>query len=452
MSNVLAILGALVAILGIIVVHEWGHFIVARCVGIKVLRFSMGFGKPLWRYQGKKGTEYTIGWLPLGGYVKMLGEEAGQVLSPEEQAQAYTSKSVWARMAVVSAGPLINFLLAILLFWWVFSGGIQQIRPIIGEVRPGSAAAVAGLQSGDEILAINGDPVYGWQSVLMTFMRSIGDAQAIDLTLKNPDFPTGIVKPLLLADWHLDSNRVQPLEALGITPYEPKIPPILDNVAKDSPAAGAGLQVGDRIRVMNGQPLLDWFSLVKWVHEHPGATLSLVIERHQALLSLPALQIRTMKEQGQAYGYLGAGVQAWSWPSEMIRTLHLSPLAALQRSLQQTKNLISFNFHVIVKMFEGNISVRMLGGPISIFQSAGAASQEGLKAYLSFVAFVSVTLGFVNLLPIPGLDGGHLLFQLIELIRKRPVEVRWQEWSLRLGMLLLIFLMLQATFNDLMRL
>jgi len=444
LSTALSLLAALLAILLVIVLHELGHFSVARACGIKIQRFSVGFGKVIWRRTDRRGTEYTLCILPLGGYVKMLGEGSESV-GESDKAFAFNHKPLWMRALVVFAGPFVNFILAIFLFWVVFQLGITHIPPVIGEVIPHSIAADAGLKSGDEIKKMGQWPVYNWQSVAMHLMWNLGDENTLNVTVKAKQTKVLETRHLNLDSWSVDDENPQLFQSIGFLPFQPKIPPVILAIQSDSPAAHL-LKPGDKIVGINHQAMDDWFKVAQFLQEHPDQKIELSIERDH--------QIQTMDvylSHRNAMGYLGVQVQQPQWPKSYSQEEHYSWLGAMSRAAAQTVELIAFNGIVLLKMVTGKLSLHSLSGPIAIFQTAGSAFKVGLSAYLGFIAFISVSLGFINLLPIPCLDGGYLFFFLIEALCGRPIPERYQQILLRLGLLFLVLLMTQAVMNDLLR-
>ncbi len=448
--SVVAILGALFAILLIIMIHELGHFWMARCCGIKILRFSIGFGKVLWERYDRQGTHYTLCLLPLGGYVKMLGEGHESIV-PADQARAFNYKPLWARAAVVFAGPFINFVLAIFLFWIVFQLGVQHIRPVVGRVTPHSIAAEAGIRHGDEFKKIGSMNVNNWQSVLMAFLYHLGDQGELTVVLTPKNSTVLRSHRLNLDMWVVNREDPQLFQSLGIWPYQPKVPAVVEGVEPNSPAALAGFKAQDQIIAINHHPMQDWFAVAQFLQQHPDQAIQVEVKRAGTVKSLRAHSTH-LKMDHRKSGYLGVRIQQPVWPAAMMEEKHYSFIKAIPKAAQQTWELILFNAIMLVKMLSAKISLHTLGGPISIFQTAGSASQLGLSAYLSFMAFVSVSLGFINLLPIPCLDGGYLLFFLIEAVLRKPIPERYQALLMRAGLLLIILLMTQAIINDVLKL
>jgi len=445
------IVAALAAILGVILLHELGHFLVARATGVKVLKFSIGFGKSLWSYRSKKsGTEYVLAVLPLGGYVKMLGEEPDVELTDEQRKQAFSQKPVWARFSIAAAGPVVNFMLAILLFWGIFLHGVTHVRPIIGALTPDSIAAKAGVPVGSQIVRIDSTATPSWQRVMMAMVSRAGETGSMKLVVEKPD---GVVSSyrLDLKHWHYDERNPDFIKSLGLVPYMPAFPALINKVVAHSPAAKAGLMPGDKVVALDGVAVNSWVPLVKAIQAKPGDKVALTVMREGQLKTLP-LTVGVHKQHGLDVGYIGAAAKPPKWPASLLHKEHFSFFGASGYAIAQAWMLTKLNVVVLGKMLSGKISVSSLGGPITVFQTAGKASQSGWIVYLGFIAFISLTLGFINLLPIPGLDGGHLLFYIVEAIAGRPVPEKYQMIGLRIGMALLILLMLQATYNDVLRL
>lgn len=450
MNLLIAILGAVLAIFGIIILHEFGHFVVAKACGIKVLRFSIGFGKAIWKRKGKDGTEYALAILPLGGYVKMLGE-GEETTSVEDAHRAFNKKPLLSRMAVVVGGPVVNFIIAVVAYWGVFLMGIVHIKPVIGQVVPGSIAAQAGMKSGDELIRINGIRTRNWQRAIMAIVMHIGDKGRLTLTVKSTGNNKLQKKVLNLSTWNVDRHNPEFFRSLGILPYQPKVLPVIAEVVRGSPAAEKGLRSGERIVAVNGYKVKDWASVVRIVRRHPNQIISMLVMRNGQPHTI-RLKAGVVKHGKHEYGFLGIKSYPPRWPAHMAHRDYYSIFNAWLPAAEQVWRLTSFNFIVVVKIITGKISIHTLGGPITIFQAAGKATQAGLQVYLGFLGFISLTIGFINLLPIPTLDGGHLLFQIIEGIFRHPIPERYQMVGLSIGMVFLVFLMVQATINDLIRL
>jgi regulator of sigma E protease len=450
MSGLYMLVGTLIALGVLVTFHEYGHFWVARRCGVKVLRFSVGFGTPLLRWHDRQGTEFVIAAIPLGGYVKMLDEREGDVPA-ELVEQSFNRKSVRQRIAIVAAGPLANFLLALLFFWFVAMLGSQQVRPVIGAVQEGSLAAAAGLQAGQEIVAVNGEPTGGWAAVNLQLVRRLGESGSLDVRVLEPGSTAESPKQLQLDNWLRGVDEPDPIGSLGIRPWRPALEPVLAELDPKGPAQAAGLQPGDRLLALDGQPLADWQQLVDRVRALPGETITLRIER--AGQSLDVELTLAARGEGEARsGYLGAGVAGVEWPPEMLREVRYGPLEGVAEGLRQTWAMSLLTLDSLKKMLFGELSVKNLSGPITIAKVAGASAESGLGDFLKFLAYLSISLGVLNLLPIPVLDGGHLLFYLVEWVRGRPLSERVQGWGMQIGISLVIGVMLLALVNDLSRL
>lgn len=442
---------AVIVVLGLLITfHEFGHFWVARRCGVKVLRFSVGFGKPLWSRFDRHGTEFAIAAIPLGGYVKMLDEREAPVAA-EEQHRAFNRQSVWSRIAIVIAGPLANFLLAVFGYWLLFVVGTSSVAPVIGEVTPGSPAAQAGLSRGQEIVAVQGDRTRTWEQVNLELIAAIGHNDALSVTARDSEASAPRDYQVPVADWLVGQDTPQPLPTLGVTPWRPEIPATLGQVLEGEVAARAGLEPGDRIVAVNDRSLADWMAFVGLVRASPGEPLTLRIERDGEMREV-TLTPASREDDGATIGYIGAGVASVSWPEEYRREIRYGPLAAVGQSLSRTAEMTVLTLDSIRKMLTGLISPSNLSGPITIARIAGDTARSGLESFISFMAYLSISLGVLNLLPIPVLDGGHLAYYLIEAIRGRPVSEAAQTVGLRIGMALVGTLMLMALYFDLMRL
>lgn len=450
MSALYMVVGTLVALGVLVTFHELGHFWVARRCGVKVLRFSVGFGAPLLRWHDRHGTEFVVAAIPLGGYVKMLDEREGEV-APAELEHAFNRKSVRQRFAVVAAGPVANFLLALLFFWILAMLGSQQVRPVVGSVEPGSLADRAGVMAGAEVLAVDGESTVGWSEVNLQLIGRLGESGSLRLRLREPDSTIESERVLVLDAWLRGVEDPDPVAALGIRPWRPQIAPVLAQLDPEGPAQAAGLQVGDRLLSLEGRPLDDWQQVVDSVRERPGQRVSFVVERDGKPFELTL--VLAARGEGEARsGYLGAGVSAGEWPAEMLREVSYGPLEAVGESVRRTWSMSLMTLDSIGKMLFGELSVKNLSGPITIAKVAGASAQSGIGDFLNFLAYLSISLGVLNLLPIPVLDGGHLLFYLVEWARGRPLSERVQTLGVQIGISLVIGLMLLALFNDISRL
>lgn len=450
MSALYMIVGTLVALGVLVTFHEFGHFWVARRCGVKVLRFSVGFGMPLLRWHDRRGTEFVIAAIPLGGYVKMLDEREGEV--PADQLdQSFNRKTVRQRIAIVAAGPIANFLLAIVFFWVLAMMGSQQVRPVIGAVESDSMAAKAGLVAGQEIVSIDGEPTTGWGAVNLQLVRRMGESGTINVVVREQDSTAETPRELALDHWLKGADEPDPIKSLGIRPWRPALPPVLAELDPKGPAQAAGLKTGDRLLALDGQALGDWQQVVDLVRVRPDTKIVLKVERDGAQIDVPvALSVRG--EAKAAGGYLGAGVKGVEWPPSMVREVSFGPLAAIGEGAKRTWTMSVLTLESLKKMLFGELSVKNLSGPITIAKVAGASAQSGVADFLNFLAYLSISLGVLNLLPIPVLDGGHLLFYLVEWVRGRPLSDRVQGWGIQIGISLVVGVMLLALVNDLGRL
>lgn len=443
---------ALIVTLGILITfHELGHFWVARLCGVKVLRFSVGFGKPLFTWYDKQGTEYVVAALPLGGYVKMLDEREGDV--PEELAeQSFNRKSVGQRFAIVAAGPLANFLLALVAYWFIFIIGTQVPAPLVGQVTTASPAALAGLKQGDEILSINGKSTPSWQEVGLGLLSRMGETTHLTLSVMNERDTQARELNLSLTNFLAGQEQPDPFGSLGITPWRPEVAPILGSIQSSGAAQAAGLQAGDKVLAVNGKPISSWAALVEQLQAHPNQQISLTLERNLERLQLAITPGVRVQEDGREVGFIGAGVQMPAWPAELLRDQRFGPVDSLLRASQKTAEMSWLTLNSLGKMITGLISPTNLSGPITIARVASDSARSGWESYISFLAYVSISLGILNLLPIPVLDGGHLFFYALEAIRRKPVAEKVQAAATQVGVLMLASLMLLAFYFDLLRL
>ncbi|MFZ3206585.1 MAG: RIP metalloprotease RseP, partial [Pseudomonas sp.] len=375
MSALYMIVGTLVALGVLVTFHEFGHFWVARRCGVKVLRFSVGFGTPLLRWHDRQGTEFVIAAIPLGGYVKMLDEREGDV-PPEQIGQSFNRKSVRQRIAIVAAGPVANFLLALVFFWAVAMLGSQQVRPVIGAVEVGSLAAAAGLQVGQEIVAVNGEPTTGWAAVNLQLVRRLGESGTLNVNVRDQGSTAASPRQIVLKDWLRGVEEPNPIAALGIRPWRPALLPVLAQLDPKGPAQAAGLQVGDRLLMLDGEPLDEWQQLVDRVQAMPAESITLLVKRDGRDMQV-AVTLAARGEGEARSGYLGAGVAGVEWPPEMLREVSFGPLEAVAEGFRRTWTMSLLTLDSLKKMLFGELSVKNLSGPITIAKVAGASAESG---------------------------------------------------------------------------
>lgn len=451
MAMLQTILATLVTLGILVTIHEWGHFFVARRCGVKVLRFSVGFGKPLWRWHDRQGTEYVLAAIPLGGYVRMLDEREAPVAAHLRD-QAFNNKPVLQRIAIVAAGPLVNLLFAWFAYWLMFVVGVTAVAPVIGSVEPNSIAGRVGVPVGAELVAIDDTAVRSWEEVNLRLAGRVGESGTLALKVQPPDTQQPRTFQLTLTRWSVDLERESPVAALGIVPFRPPVSAVLGQIVAGGAAEAAGLQRGDHILQVDGEPIADWSAFVTRVQQSPGQRLVLTLERAGLQVERAITPQGMTNEQGESVGRIGAAVQLPQWPAHMVRQISFGPLAAIVVAWDKTMQMIGLTLDSIWKMIQGVISVKNLSGPITIAKVAGASAASGFEPFISFLAYLSISLGVLNLLPIPVLDGGHLLYYTIELIRGKPVSEKVQVAGLKIGMLILFSLMTLAIINDFMRL
>ena len=452
---------ALIVTLGILVtIHEFGHFWVARRCGVKVLRFSIGMGKAVKSWIGRDGVEYVIAPIPLGGYVKMLGQEDITVADTKEiptsqQHLCFAYKPLWQRMAIVAAGPIANFLLAIFIYWLInISYGINGIAPVINGISENSSADRAGLQVGDEIIAVDSEETIIWQQVSLQMLNRLGETGELVVTVNPYDSSTSRDITIPIQAWLRSDVEPDPVTDLGIVRLE--IPARIAEVVTGGRAERDGLRAGDEIISVNGESILGWSHWVAVIRSNPELALDVIVKRGESEAGLEIRPELVTLSNGTAIGRIGASVQETALSeildSEMQRHISFNAFTAIQPALQETWNNSVFVLDSIKKMVIGLISVRNINGPITIAQVAGETASYGLEVYLGFLALLSICLGVFNLLPIPVLDGGHLFYYTVEAIMGRPVPERVQTWGLQLGLSLIFGIMILAIYNDVNRL
>jgi regulator of sigma E protease len=452
MSSFLYYLAAFALALGIlVVVHEFGHYLAARWVGVKVLRFSVGFGRPLWAKRlGADGTEWAIAAFPLGGYVKMVDEREGDV-AVEDLPRSFNRQPVLSRILIVAAGPAANFLLAIVLYWGLFWHGTEEFKPLLSAPVAASAAAAAGLEDGELVLKVAGEKVQTWQEMRWLLLQRAVDQDLIDLEVINARHEISLrrldVSPVRQSGWEGDA-----LGRLGLGLFRPELPAVFGTVSGNSAAADAGLLSGDEVLAVDGQAIGNWSDFVHIVRGSPGKPLSLDLLRDGQQITVTVTPA-SVDEQGQEVGRIGVAVSDGDRSrAELMVTVSYGPLAALSKAIGETWDKSTFTLLMIGKMITGEVSWRNISGPVTIADYAGRSARLGVDYYIKFLALVSISLGVLNLLPIPILDGGHLLYYLVEIIKRGPVSERSMEIGQKIGMALLFMLMAFAFYNDINRL
>jgi regulator of sigma E protease len=442
-------LTSFVIALGILVtVHEYGHFWVARKNGVKVERFSVGFGKPLWRKIGEDGTEYVLAMIPLGGYVKMLDERVDEV-KPEDKDKTFNAKTVYQRIAIVAAGPLANFIFALIALYIMFLIGVPSVKPMIGDIVPSSIAAEANLPKDSEIISIAGNTTRDWQDVNLALIGQIGNKE-ITIRTKKTDSQYISSVTLDTSDWQFSPDEMSALTSLGITPFRPKVHNELATVAEKSPAELAGLLIGDKLIAVNGVLTESWVAFAKEIKQYPEKEVSITIMRNDEVRKL-LVTPNSVEQVGRVIGYIGVAPKVDAWPKSLLIELSYGPIDSIKESAQRTWNLTSLTFSMIGKLITGDVSVKNLSGPIGIAQGAGNSASHGFVYFLGFLALISFNFGLIYLLPLPVLDGVHLLYYLIELFTGREVSEKAQETGFKIGALALLMLMAIGLFNDFSR-
>jgi regulator of sigma E protease len=445
------VIAFLIAIGVLVAIHEFGHFWMARRLGIRVVRFSVGFGRPLWRRKAADGTEYALSAIPLGGYVKLLDEREGPVPA-EHLSQAYNRQPVWRRVTVLLAGPAANFLFAVCAYWLLFVVGVPALTPVVGTVEEGSFAARAGLREGDEILRVGARETPTRETAVIAILEGLMKERPIELRLARADGSTSEVALRIEGSTRGLTEPGALLPGLGFDFWYPTVPPVAGHVLPGSAAERAGLRTGDRIVAIDGEAVEDFPGLVRRVQPNPGRTLEFTIERQGERMTLP-IEVQSQREGDRMVGRIGVQpVAGAAVPDEMRTVERYGVLDSLRRATAKTWGMSVLTVRMLWNVVTGDVSVRNLSGPINIAEYAGFSLQQGALAYLSFLAIVSVSLFVLNLLPIPILDGGQIVFQLAELAKGSPLSERAQAVGQQIGLFLLLVLMSFAFYNDLSRL
>ena len=451
MIDLLKYTAAFLATLGILVtIHEYGHFWVARRLGFKVLKFSVGFGRPLWQKTGKDGVQYIIAAIPLGGYVKMLDSREDPIAESERHLD-FNQKPVLHRMAVVIAGPLANFLFAIAAFWFMLLLGVTEVKPILAQPTKGSIAAQSGLAAGMEIVSVDGARTQSWEKVQLALADRLGEQEPIVVEARKKNANVTVFT-LDVSTWKIDTKRPNILGSLGLVPYTPPAKPIIANVLPDSAAAKAGLQVQDTFIKVADTEIELWDELVEIIEKNPAKSLEAIILRGDVEKKITITPEPTTDADGHTVGKLGIARQAPTWPEGNLVKVHYGIVNGFSEALQRTWQMVLLTFNGIKKLIVGLLPIDSISGVVSIAQGAGTAASYGIQSFLKFLALISVNLGLINLLPIPVLDGGHFMFYLYEWLRGKPAPQKVQEMGLLIGLVLILSIMFIAIYYDILRL
>lgn len=450
MSIIFTIISFLIAISILVAIHEYGHYIVAKKLGVKILRFSIGFGKPLWKKRlGKDQTEFVIATWPLGGYVKMLDKRETDIDVAEEHRE-FTNQSVWKRIAIVAAGPAFNFLFAIFAYWLMFVIGVTGFKPVIGDIDANGLAKQAGLVSGYEIVAINNQQTPIWDVAVKNIIPAIVDRSTASLELKDKQGNT-ITRTLDFTETTGEIKVEQIFKQMGFKPWQPSIKPVVGAVVENSPAKNAGFKVDDQIIAINDRSTPDWIDVVALISSKPSEVLQITVLRDGKQKNIQVIPEKIV-HNGKTIGRLGLRAKSSEpYPKEMRVSHGYNVFESIPRALSRTWDFSVLTLKMMGKIFTGEISIKNLSGPVSIARYAGYSASAGLARFLDFLAIVSISLGILNLLPIPILDGGHLTYYFIEVVRRKPVSDDTQEFASRIGMILLFTLMSVALYNDILR-
>lgn len=435
----------------LILVHELGHYLVARWAGVKVLRFSIGFGRPLLKWTaGVDRTEWALSVFPLGGYVKMLDEREGEVRA-EELNRAFNRQPVGRRFAIVAAGPLANFLLPIVIYWGLFVGGTEELKPQLAVTSPDSVAAMAGVRDGDLVEAVDDEQVRSWPELRWVLLRHALDARQVVLRVRTAE-GVETMRPLDLSGIAIDDGEKDFFADIGLKPWRPRIDPVIGRVIEGGAAERAGIRAGDRVTSLDGKPIASWLELVDVVRANPGREIPAVVTRDGRELHF-ALLPDASEEGEQRVGKIGVAVaEPAARQADVFVVVSYGPVEGLVKALTQTWETSALSLKMIGRMIVGEISWKNLSGPVTIADYAGQSAKLGLDHYLKFVALISISLGVLNLLPIPVLDGGHLLYYVIEIIKGGPIPERVMEIGQQIGLVALAMLMAFAFYNDINRL
>ena len=443
-----------VAVFVLILIHETGHFLVAKLFKVKVERISIGFGKPFYTWKTKKGnTEYVLAPILLGGYVKLLDTRETNKSSHQYSAFAFDHKPIIQRLAIIAAGPLANIIFAFFAFWLMFVIGFKSPKPIIGRIVLESMASVAGMHASEEIIRVDERDTDSWSEVIIAMLARVGDEGSMNIiTQLIPKFKTKIYE-FDLKRWEINSYEPDPLLDFGLIRYRPLVLPKVYSIAKNSPAEKSGVLSGDRIIAIEGNKVHDWEDFVRQIKLYPKKKIKLLIERDKKIIDLTATTGWKFGSGWKKIGFLGVGpdVKKITWPQDKVREYKYAARPAFTAATHQMKLFIELNGFILDKLLTGKMSFHVLGGPIATFTASGQALEQGFVTFLGFLAIISLTIALINLLPLPGLDGGQFVLILVEGIRRRPISMQIQMLIFRLGMAIFVLVILQATANDLVR-
>lgn len=449
MSFIISLVSFIVALGILVAVHEWGHFWIARRCGVKVERFSIGFGKALWRRTDKLGTEFVIAAIPLGGYVKMLDERVDQV-SEQDLPYAFNRQHVLKRIAIIAAGPGVNFLFAIFALFLMYSIGLQTVKPVVGKIELNSILSQSNIPQNAVLTQVGDRKVVDWEDVAYEFMSFIGHDEML---VKWTDEGTTYEKSasIDLSGWKFDPDKMSVFTSLGLTPYRPKVLSVLGSVEDGSAAQDIGLLANDKIVSLNGTSMQNWEQIVGYVSSRPNESVQINVLRNEQVVNLNGT-IGSKTDGKIIKGYMGFTPTLEAWPEGVVFVHQYGVVKAMSKAMDKTWRLMTLSIEMLGKLITGDVSVKNLSGPISIAQGAGSSASLGLVYFLGFLALISVNLGIINLLPLPVLDGGHLLYYFIELFSGRPVPESVQQVGFKIGGVLLLLLMSVAIVNDIGRL
>lgn len=427
----------IVAILILVFFHELGHFLVARWAGVRVLTFSIGFGPKIWSFKDRRGTEYQLAAFPIGGYVRMLGEdEFSAQPEPNEVAEAFSNAKPSRKVAIAAAGPFASLLLGFVIIYGILITGTQELEPYVGGVAPGSPAMVAGIGEGEEILQVDGQEVNSWQDVNLAFAERLGDSGSIWIQTDRGEYE------LQITSWLSDEVDPDVVTEIGL---EPQLRAHIGYVEKDSAAEQAGLQVGDYISRIDDRSIESWQDVVEIIRGNADRRLLLTVEREGEIVFLSLVPRSIVADDGTTFGQ--AGIRA-----QVGRLVRYGPIAAIPLAFEKTIDYIALTSESIYKMIVGDVHAGNLGGPVRIAEFAGDLAELGITPYLMLLALLTIALGLINMLPIPMLDGGHVLFGLIEWITNRPIPLKIQAIGMRIGLFVVGSIMIFALYNDIARL